>query len=158
MKRLIFKEDGLNGSSNTPSGYRYVGYDGTTISQKSGATVSGIGESSLPYSVYTARFSQSGTASPVVTVYENTIGNIVWTRLNAGIYKGTLTGAFSSDKVYLSCNNAVADKTVYFYSSSDPNAIYIDSINWPGQPKGSGNGLPVDYNNTELSIEIKVYP
>ena len=31
-RKILLKEDGLTGTSNTPSGYRYVGYDGTTVS------------------------------------------------------------------------------------------------------------------------------
>jgi hypothetical protein len=47
------------------------------------------------YLVYTALLSQSGTNAPVATVLENTLGGtVVWTRVGAGDYFGTLAGAF----------------------------------------------------------------
>lgn len=42
-RRLIFKENGLNESGASPNGLRFLGYNGTTISEKFGATVSAIG-------------------------------------------------------------------------------------------------------------------
>lgn len=49
------------------------------------------------YKVYAAKFTQSGTSAPTVTILENTIGEIVWTRNNDedGNYYGTLNGAFA---------------------------------------------------------------
>lgn len=41
-RKIILKENGLSGSTNTPTGYRYVGFDGGVISEKTGATVSSI--------------------------------------------------------------------------------------------------------------------
>jgi hypothetical protein len=45
MKRIIFKESGLDNLSLPPNGYRYVGYDDVIISEKFGATISPIGGS-----------------------------------------------------------------------------------------------------------------
>jgi len=50
------------------------------------------------YKKYCATITQTGTNDPVVTVLENTIGDIVWTRVITGFYEGTLAGAFTSDK------------------------------------------------------------
>jgi hypothetical protein len=55
----------------------------------------------LGYRSYTALLSQTGTDAPVATVLENTIGNIVWTRESVGKYRGTLTGAFTLNKVIM---------------------------------------------------------
>jgi hypothetical protein len=33
MKKIIVKDDGLNGSPNSPSGYKYLGYNGGTFSE-----------------------------------------------------------------------------------------------------------------------------
>ena len=41
--KIILKENGLSSQPSAPTGYRYLGYDGSTISEKTGATVSGIG-------------------------------------------------------------------------------------------------------------------
>ena len=110
----------------------------------------GTWTASRAYNYYVARFVQTGTASPTVTAYENSIGSIVWTRLATGSYKGTLSGAFSSGKVHLLYNNPLSTRIVYFYNAADPNAVYIDCTNT--------TPTPADYGGDELSIEIKVYP
>jgi len=59
-----------------------------------------------PYTVYTANLNQTSTSNPTTVIFENTIGNIVWTRV-AGVdleenpfiyFEGTLTGAFVTNK------------------------------------------------------------
>lgn len=42
-RKIILKENGLLNSQNTPTGYRYVGYDGVLVSEKFGSTISAIG-------------------------------------------------------------------------------------------------------------------
>lgn len=55
----------------------------------------------IPYKVYTAFITQSGTDDPTVTVLQNNLGgNIVWTRDNTGRYIGTLAGAFPENKTW----------------------------------------------------------
>lgn len=50
---------------------------------------------------YRALITQTGTAAPVATVLENTLGGtLVWTRLTSGTYRGTLTGAFPVAKYF----------------------------------------------------------
>jgi hypothetical protein len=45
------------------------------------------------YSIYAARFTQSGTSNPVVTSIINTTGQtITWTRASAGVYEASVTG------------------------------------------------------------------
>jgi hypothetical protein len=89
--------------------------DGQTLSESgmvvSNLTVTGTinGDVVVPYKKYVATISQTGTADPTVTVLENTIGDIVWTRVGLGLYSGDLLGAFpNQDKVYLSLNNTLA--------------------------------------------------
>lgn len=51
--------------------------------------------------VYKVLLTQIGTNNPVATVLVNTLGgDIVWTRVNVGIYSGTLNGAFPANKTY----------------------------------------------------------
>ena len=67
-------------------------------------TVTGTinGDAVVPYKKYIATVSQTGTADPTVTVLENTIGDIVWTRFAVGNYLATLVGAFpDADRTYL---------------------------------------------------------
>lgn len=63
-----------------------------------GSIISLANETIKPYKVYTALLTQTGTNAPVATVFENTIGNIVWTRYGIGNYKGTLNDAFIANK------------------------------------------------------------
>lgn len=51
--------------------------------------------------VYAANLNQTGTANPVASIGENTIGDIIWTRQDVGIYYGELAGAFpmSADEI-----------------------------------------------------------
>ena len=44
------------------------------------------------YKIYTAFLSQTGTNAPVETVFENTLGTIVWTRFSPGRYFATISG------------------------------------------------------------------
>lgn len=57
--------------------------------------------SSGGYKVYSVLLTQSGTASPTVVVLQNTLGNIAWARTSQGVYTGTLSNAFVSDKTFL---------------------------------------------------------
>lgn len=69
-------------------------YD-TTLKKKAvytGSAWESIGGSSLPYKVYTALLTQSGTSAPVATVLENNTGStVVWTRGSIGQYLGTFS-------------------------------------------------------------------
>ena len=100
-----------------------------------------------PYKKYIATISQTGTASPTVTVLENTIGNIVWTRFAAGDYRGTLTGAFpDQDKTYLTLSNTNAGQVLIRWETTDEIRIRT-SDPLPGEDSR------LDYN----TIEIRTY-
>lgn len=100
------------------------------------------------YKRYIALISQTGTADPTVTILENTIGNIVWTRLGAGEYLGTLIGAFSTqDKTYCISGNADFDSTSLKWNTSDDVILYsFDSTH-----------TPIDAALNYTTIEIRVY-
>jgi hypothetical protein len=54
-----------------------------------------------PYKVYTALLTQSGTEAPVATVLENTLGGeVVWSYVGVGDYRGTLSNTFTENKTY----------------------------------------------------------
>ena len=98
------------------------------------------------YLKYVGTFNQTGTAAPIVTVLENTLGNIVWTRDGVGVYAGTLAGAFpTASKVWFAKgrNNIVLN-----YSSN--NAIVLETFL-------NDNVTPID-DTEKASIEIRVYP
>jgi hypothetical protein len=117
--------------------------DGQTLSEDgmvvSNLTVTGTinGDVVVPYKKYIATVTQTGTADPTVTVLENTIGDIVWTRFAVGNYAGTLVGAFpDADKTYV----IVGQNNGNFYNlgwntiddllllSSDPASISTDGL------------------------------
>lgn len=53
------------------------------------------------YLVYVAMLQQDGTDAPTAIVLENTIGDIVWTRLDIGTYRGTLANAFPANRTWI---------------------------------------------------------
>lgn len=68
--------------------------------------------SGLPYKVYTATVSQSGTADPVATVLQNTIGaNPLWERTAVGTYHFSFDGSFPSGKTAIITSPDPAGKT-----------------------------------------------
>lgn len=103
-----------------------------------------------PYKSYAALISQTGTNAPVVTVKGfNEIGNIVWSRSAAGIYTGTLTGAFGPNTVILTgglASGATGNFNIY---SSGVGVININTTNL--------SGTYVDGQLTGASFEIRVY-
>jgi hypothetical protein len=72
------------------------------------------------YKVYTALLIQNSTNDPFALVLENTIGPIVWTRSSTGVYLGTLSGAFTSQKtiVFMSVSSSGGASWGYQYVSA----------------------------------------
>jgi hypothetical protein len=98
------------------------------------------------YKIYRALISQAGAAAPTVTVLENGLGEIVWTRTGAGVYVGTLAGAFTNS-------------TTCFVTNSLPNALIgcvKSSANAIGLTSSTGGGVATDALLTNASIEIRV--
>jgi len=96
------------------------------------------------------------TGAPVVTVLENTIGNITWTYLGTGSYAGNLISAFPLNKTYFSVNNRFSDDggasaydAFLFRADDDLFALTLWS-----------NGTQSDnliFSGSPISIEIRVY-
>lgn len=103
----------------------------------------------LNYKSYVALISQTGTSAPSVTILENTIGDIVWTRFALGDYRGTLTGAFPSGKV-ICLSNQIDMLTMTLIQRKNNDVISINT----GTPATTtvADGLLVN-----TSIEIRVY-
>ena len=100
----------------------------------------------LNYKSYVALISQSGTDAPTVTILENTIGDISWTRSSVGQYVGLLTDAFTLDKV-VCFNNNIIGNFIIKRSGIDSLVIYTNSF----------AGTPTDSLLVNTSIEIRVY-
>jgi hypothetical protein len=129
--------------------------DGQTLSESgmvvSNLTVTGTinGDVVVPYKKYIATISQTGTSDPTVTVLENTIGDIVWTRTLAGRYEGTLVGAFpDQDKTYLLNSITQTNNYIRFYWTS-ANVVQIRTADFTNTLQDG----QLDFN----TIEIRTY-
>jgi hypothetical protein len=129
--------------------------DGQTLTESgmvvNNLTVTGTinGDVVVPYKKYVATISQTGTADPTVTVLENTIGDIVWTRTLAGRYEGTLVGAFpDQDKTYLLNSITQTNNYIRFYWTS-VNVVQIRTADFTNTLQDG----QLDFN----TIEIRTY-
>ena len=119
-----------------------------------GTTLKDFKAKLLGYRVYTASLSQTGSADPVVTVHENSLGQeIVWTRQSMGTYVGTATGLFAVpnySKVALLCSqtsNSSLGVTVAYRNSNDD--VYVETFDF--------GGAVADGVLSESLIEIRMY-
>jgi hypothetical protein len=105
------------------------------------------------YAKYVALISQSSTSAPTVVELENTIGPIVWTRVNPGIYYGTLSGAFTFtfDKTYVMLNNIQPDSIVMASRTSN-NTIMIQTTDLD-----SPTAAFLDNSLSKNTLEIRIY-
>jgi hypothetical protein len=103
------------------------------------------------YTKYIALISQSSTSAPTVIELENTIGPIVWTRSATGVYFGTLAGAFTLDKTYVTLSNVVANSIV-LAQRKDVNSIQLDTTNLH-----SPTAAHHDSHLSNNTLEIRVY-
>jgi len=103
-----------------------------------------------PYKVYAALISQVGTSAPTVKILENTIGSIVWTRINVGEYNGTLTGVFTANKssVSLTSNNQSTSLSGGASASTNFVAIFSQALI---------TGVLTDGVMLDSYVEIRVY-
>ena len=102
------------------------------------------------YKKYVATISQAGTADPTAIILENTIGDIVWTRLGVGQYEGLLLGAFpDADRTYTIISQANSSQGVYYITWANADSILVEWYDFAYTPADS-----TLLNNT---IEIRVY-
>jgi len=108
-----------------------------------------------PYKVYTALLTQSGTNAPVAVVLQNTLnGNIVWTRIDKGIYIGTLLNSFINNKTGVIINNTAyaSDNQITTVDVLTTSTVNIQTSYTTNGVFGLEDGCM--YNNL---IEIRVY-
>ena len=119
----------------------------------------------LPYKVYTALLTQSGTNAPVATVLENTFGgDIVWSYSSTGSYLGTLAGAFTSQKTFFYINAEagynngpqIYSQKIRTFSRITDGIISLDqtALNFTAGVFSSAGNVN---NFSNLSGEIRVY-
>jgi hypothetical protein len=113
------------------------------------ATTAFVQSATRPYKVYTALLTQSGTAAPTDVVLENTLGgSIVWSYSSAGVYHGTLTGAFLVNKSISFVTGIGFNKFIGCQRLND-NVMQITSVDVVNSP--------ADTTLISTAIEIRVY-
>jgi hypothetical protein len=175
MKKIIVKDDGLNGSPNSPSGYKYLGYNGGTFSEKSGSTVSAIGGgSSSGPKVYKALLTQTGTDNPVATILINTLsGEPVWTRFEIAPsiqnptttigYNLTLNGEFlvvsvvtwGSSTIKIPIVSASSELGHYVFYRTDDSVLTLQAYDTSFNSVDLSSLLS---SGSNILIEFEVYP
>lgn len=91
--------------------------------------------------VYRANLTQASTDPPTATVLENSLGGtVVWTRDSAGIYTGTLAGAFLATKTHILTQVKAAEEGIFneLWRSTDDTLAVITAgddflANWSVQ-------------------------
>ena len=104
-----------------------------------------------PYKVYSALLTQVDTDPPTAIVLENTIGNIVWSYIEVGNYKGTLSSAFTTNKTFVFINSLQS----YDVNTAGVTTYNVNEVNvTTGVPDG---GTPTNGILINTPIEIRVY-
>ena len=101
------------------------------------------------YKVYTALLIQEGTNAPTVTILENTLGDIVWSYFGVGSYRGTLIGAFITDKTFNTITPRTTDGT-FVIQRRDSNEIEIQTAINTGD-------VPTNELLYYTEVEVRVY-
>ena len=105
----------------------------------------------LPYKVYTALLTQVDTNAPIAIVLENTIGDIIWSYVEVGNYKGPLSSAFTTNKTFVFINTLLS----YDVNTAGVTTYNVNEINvTTGVPDG---GTPTNGQLINTPIEIRVY-
>ena len=111
----------------------------------------------LPYKVYTALLTQSGTNAPVATVLENTLGGTVtFGRINAENYTINCTDCFAENKTFISISNYkwLEEGQNYFIIASWRDT---DTISIFGHSPEVSSSILDGILTRPLYIEIRVY-
>ena len=142
---------------NTDLGFArvYIGSGGQWT-----ATGASVGQVTA-YKVYTALLTQTGTNAPVATVLENTIGDIVWTRVDVGEYLATLSNAFTIGKTFVQVNLStyVNGKELFYVNANGENGgtgFNVSDVSNIGLISTSSNQY-IDDILLATFIEIRVY-
>jgi hypothetical protein len=142
--------------------------NGTFVLSVNGVAPNDDGDVTLPitapYKVYTASLTFNGTSNPIVTVYQNTIGDgsgdgvndIAITIQNFGLwFEANMTGstAFPAGKTWMQPSSYFGNNNsynVYFYRMSNTQ-VRFQSIDTTDASVSFANGFSVNF-------EIRVYP
>jgi hypothetical protein len=106
-----------------------------------------------PYKVYSALLTQSGVADPVATVFENTIGEITWTRDSEsnGVYFDDSSSLFTEKIMLLlfaNSSDAEGGQTIYSLQKQSNNRLFLVS---------ALEGTAIDDLLYNTPVEIRIY-
>jgi hypothetical protein len=144
-RKIILKDDGINNQSNVPSGYKYIGYDGEIVSQKSGATVSpicGVGAYDYDYievpisSTQILQLNSTGVIllpAPVAGFW-NDVDRIIL-EYTYGSSPYAIAGVEPSLDIYYGINNLISKD---FLMQSQNTVVRLSFSNDPQYPNPSG--------------------
>lgn len=122
-----------------------VGWNGSLEPPTKNAVYDKVETLGAGYLKYVALLTQSGTDAPMATVLENTLGGtVVWTRNTAGLYEGTLAGAFTNNKTTITCSQT-DEANVVGCARTDLNIVRV--VTTADSTLSAGN-----------VVEIRVYP
>jgi hypothetical protein len=129
--------------------------------------IANSGDVTLPLPlVYVAKMTQNGGDVPTVTIFQNTIGDIVWTKSAPGVYLGTLAGAFPAARTMCPPFSTpysfigLFNETLFDYAynvapiANETDYIQVNVVS----AAGSSTELSVALPNDSILIEIRVYP
>jgi hypothetical protein len=102
---------------------------------------------------YVALLTQSGTAAPSAVVLADNIGDITWSRISAGEYKGTPTTPFNSLNTFVIIGNVEHDYLASAYVNSDGD-IVVSTCRTTG---GGGGHSHQDNKLLNSPIEVRIY-
>jgi hypothetical protein len=102
---------------------------------------------------YVALLTQSGTAAPSAVVLADNIGDITWSRISAGEYKGTPTTPFDSLNTFVIIGNVEHDYLASAYVNSDGD-IVVSTCRTTG---GGGGHSHQDNKLLNSPIEVRIY-
>ena len=95
---------------------------------------------------YVVSSNSDDTFTPLI----NTIGEIVWTRNDVGIFIGTLTGAFTANKTFFRIGSYIGTPSTNIFFRVDTDNIRIETVLHT-------SGDPDDDLLDHTSVEIEVY-
>jgi hypothetical protein len=99
--------------------------DGNTGGTKNVSPID-VAEMNGGASIYRAFLTQSGTSTPIATVVgPNTIGDIVWTRIGTGRFRGILSGAFGGHVAVVVCPNG---NYTFDYNTLSSDYVYLGTF------------------------------
>lgn len=108
--------------------------------------------------VYRAVITQTGTADPVATVFENSIGAIVWTRTGVGQYVATLANAFPAGKTFMHWGFSSVDAAALSGSAAFMDFTRTSDDTILHSYGAAGDLQDWDYGVANVSLSIWVYP